>query len=73
VVELHDAMALHFDFRVQVGEMFRLRAVPKGPQPAPLIISEISTVNGHGSFVRPLRQTPSPRHVDSLDGYVNLW
>jgi hypothetical protein len=61
VVELHDAMTLHFAFRVQVGEMFRLRAVPKGPQPAPLIISEISTVNGHGSFVRPLDKPLRPR------------
>ena len=31
VVQLHDATALHFDLRIQVGEVLRSWAVPRGP------------------------------------------
>jgi DNA ligase D-like protein (predicted 3'-phosphoesterase) len=31
VVQLHDATALHFDLRLQIGEAMRSWAVPKGP------------------------------------------
>jgi bifunctional non-homologous end joining protein LigD len=31
VVQLHDATRLHFDFRIQVGEILRSWAVPRGP------------------------------------------
>lgn len=31
VVQLHDATTLHFDLRIQIGEVLRLWAVPKGP------------------------------------------
>ena len=31
VVQLHDATTLHFDLRIQVGEVLRSWAVPRGP------------------------------------------
>jgi DNA ligase D-like protein (predicted 3'-phosphoesterase) len=71
VVQLHDATTLHFDFRLQSGEVLRSWAVPKGPSLDPAIRRLAVEVADHPMSAGDFEGVHDGQHRGS--GAVIIW
>jgi DNA ligase D-like protein (predicted 3'-phosphoesterase) len=71
VVQLHDATTLHFDFRLQSGEVLRSWAVPKGPSLDPAIRRLAVEVADHSMSAGDFEGVHDGQHRGS--GAVIIW
>lgn len=71
VVQLHDATTLHFDLRIQVGDVLRSWAVPKGPSLDPRVRRLAVSVEDHSLSAGDFEGTrEGPSHGS---GAVIIW
>jgi len=71
VVQLHDATTLHFDLRLQFGELLRSWAVPKGPSLDPALRRLAIPVEDHELIAGEFEGVRSGRARGS--GAVIIW
>ncbi len=71
VVQLHDATTLHFDFRLQSGDVLRSWAVPKGPSLDPRVRRLAVPVEDHSMSAGEFEGVHEGRRRGS--GAVIIW
>ena len=71
VVQLHDATRLHYDFRIQSGEVLRSWAVPKGPSLDPRVRRLAVPVEDHAMSAGDFEDVHSGQARGS--GAVIIW